>query len=533
MNAVRTGRWRRFAPKSLRGQLLLRLLLLLAAILLLIGVTQYVWMSRFIFENKAGSVESQVLSVPGDYWEKNFNLGLPEYDPGGDGGGDQLHPGMGRGGEDGKEPYKKEKQSIALFYSDAAVAFIDTDLNLKSLTDGTGDGAASEASGAGAEGGSALPLKLSDETYNKAFQGYPNGSYRIVRNEEGGRQLVVLQPIEVHGVRGLVQVAMSTRPMTALLLRQLAIFLTIALFALGLSLLGLMPVLRRTLKPLSKLVDTVGKVDAGRLSIRVPEGQGQEEIDRLSSSFNDMLRGLEQSFRAEREAKERMRRFVADASHELRTPMTSIHGFLEVLLRGAANDAEQLEKALVSMHGETKRINKLVEDLLLLAKLDRAPEIALSKRDLAGLLLEMEPQLRLLAGGREVEIRAADGCECWIDGDRMKQVVLNLFQNAVQHTAAEGGRIRIGLSREGESAVLSIADNGPGIAEEHLPRIFDRFYRVDTSRSRKAGGSGLGLAISMSIVQSFGGTIHAASEPGQGAEFRIVLPLAEDPPSKG
>lgn len=549
MSALRTSWLRRFAPKSLRGQLLLRLLALLAALLLLIGITQYVCMSQFIYDNKAESVESQVLSVSPDYWQHNFDLGLPAYDPDGDADEDRGHPGKAHYDDD------DDKRSAALFYSDASVAYIDSEFNLKPLSDGTGglggglastgsdngsdSGSSGESSGesggdsSSESGGATDPLKLSDDIYAKAFQDYPSGSYRIVRDDDGRRLLVVLQPIEIHGVHGLVQVAMSTRPMTSLLVRQSAIFLTIALFALGLGLLGLLPVLRRTLTPLSKLVDTVGKVDAGRLSIRVPEGQGQVEIDRLSSSFNDMLHGLEQSFRAEREAKERMRRFVADASHELRTPMTSIHGFLEVLLRGAANDPQQLEKALLSMHGETKRINKLVEDLLLLAKLDRAPEFALSKYDLAVLLQEMEPQLRVLSGGREVTILAPAACECLIDADRMKQVVLNLFQNAVQHTASDGGKIRIELSRREKEADLSIRDNGSGISEEHLPRIFDRFYRIDTSRSRKEGGSGLGLAISLSIIQSFGGTIRAASAIGEGADFRIVLPLAEDPPSKG
>ena len=536
MSAPRTGRWGRWgrlAPKSLRGQLLFRLLALLAALLLLIGFTQYVWMSRFIFENKADSVESQVLSVPLDYWEKNFDLGLPEYDPDGDEDEERSRSGPMRGGADGKGLSKDEKHSIGLFYSDAAVAFIDSNLSFKQMSEGTDSaGAASGNEGGGANAGG-TPLRLSDEAYAEALRDYPNGGYKLVRDEEGERQLVVLQPIEVHGARGLVQVAMSAHPMTQLLLRQSAIFLTIALFALGLSLIGLLPVLRRTLTPLSKLVDTVGKIDAGRLSLRVPEGQGQVEIDRLSASFNDMLQGLERSFRAEREAKERMRRFVADASHELRTPMTSIHGFLEVLLRGAAHDSEQLQKALISMQGETRRINKLVEDLLLLAKLDRTPEFALARRGLAGLLREMEPQLRLLAGSREVAIDAPGECECLIDADRMKQVILNLFQNAVQHTASEGGRIRIELSRGEKEAILSVTDNGTGIAEEQLPRIFDRFYRIDSSRTRAAGGSGLGLAISMSIVQSFGGTIQAFGVIGKGAEFRIVLPLAEDPPSKG
>lgn len=150
------------------------------------------------------------------------------------------------------------------------------------------------------------------------------------------------------------------------------------------------------------MVDTVKQIDAGNLSERFPTHQGQVEMDRLAASFNGMLERLEVSFEAEKEAKEQMRRFAADASHELRTPLTSIHGFLEVLLRGAYQQPEPLLKALKSMHGESVRINKLVEDLLLLARLDRSPSFQKTEGVLDEMLHEMEPQLRLLAGDRKV-----------------------------------------------------------------------------------------------------------------------------------
>jgi len=254
--------------------------------------------------------------------------------------------------------------------------------------------------------------------------------------------------------------------------------------------------------------------------------QGQAEIDRLAHSFNRMLGRLEQSFLAEQEAKEQMRRFVADASHELRTPLTSIHGFLEVLLRGAAKQPEQLEQSLQSMFGESRRLGKLVQDLLLLANLDRTPELSKTPTDLNQVLAEMEPQLRVLSHNRSVRLDLHPIPTLALDADKMKQVVLNLVHNAVQHTDPEEGRIVIATKSGLDGVTLSVADNGAGIAPEHLAHLFDRFYRIDESRSRIHGGTGLGLAITKSIVEHHGGTIQARSAAGEGSTFLVLLPAA-------
>ncbi|MEC0141530.1 ATP-binding protein, partial [Paenibacillus macerans] len=213
-----------------------------------------------------------------------------------------------------------------------------------------------------------------------------------------------------------------------------------------------------------------------------------------------------------------------DASHELRTPLTSIHGFLEVLLRGAADRPEQLHAALNSMLGESGRMKKLVEDLLTLAKLDRTPVVQRTQVLLDELIREMEPHLRMLAEDREVRFALHPGLAAMCDNDKIKQVVLNLFHNAVQHTDRQTGRIAVTLTHEPGRALLQVKDNGPGIAKEHLPHVFERFYRSDASRTRKQGGAGLGLAISQSIVEAHGGQISAASELGAGATFTVVLP---------
>ncbi|UUZ95751.1 HAMP domain-containing protein [Paenibacillus sp. P25] len=282
--------------------------------------------------------------------------------------------------------------------------------------------------------------------------------------------------------------------------------------------------LRKSLVPLNRIVNTVEQINAGNLGERSPVHQNQLEIDRLSASFNGMLKRLEVSFEAEKEAKEQMRRFIADASHEPRTPLTSIHGFLEVLLRGAANNPEQLEKALRSMHSESERLNKLVKDLLFLARLDQRPGIELKEGELDAVIREMEPRLQLLAGKREVRFSLSPGTRAKFDRDQLKQVILNLFQNAVQHTDSAEGIIEVIAEPKSGASVVAVKDNGPGIPAEHLPHLFERFYRADASRARKYGGAGLGLAITKSIVELHEAAIEVRSIPGSGTVFTVRFP---------
>lgn len=320
----------------------------------------------------------------------------------------------------------------------------------------------------------------------------------------------------------------ETGPLKDVILQQLLIFGALSVTALLAGLLLYLPALRKTLVPLSNMGRSAQIIDAGNLNVRFPEEQGQLEIDQLAQSFNGMLERLEISFKNEREAKEQMRRFAADASHELRTPLTSIYGFLEVLLRGAADNREQLYSALNSMHGEAKRINKLVEDLLLLARMDGAPRLRVKQVLLGELIDDMQAQLRVLAGERQVVFDLACGIRCLVDPDQIRQVLLNLFHNAVQHTDALKGIIHISLHAEGERAELTVKDNGSGISAEHLPHVFDRFYRSDSSRTRKYGGSGLGLSITRSIAEAHQGDVTVSSTPGEGAAFKIFLPCLRD-----
>lgn len=515
MNQNKSTRFKSFfAPNSLRIQLLSRSLLILAVLLMLIGLLQYIFMREVIYRNKAVSLQTQVTSIPRKVWQ--YHGVSPENDP--------EHP--------------------PIFIPEAGLAFIDMEGNYFILSTGPGSSkpprlAAHEylaelskiprdelprINDAGGNGpGSIEPPGLITPEHLDEREKNHGPSYKII-DAGGVEQLLVLQPVIDHGqVFGLIQASTLTSPLKELLIRQLLTFLFLSLIAMLIGLLGFSPILKRTLVPLFNMVDTAEQIDAGNLAKRFPTRQGQMEIDRLAESFNRMLERLGASFAAERETKEQMRRFIADASHELRTPLTSIHGFLEVLLRGAANQPDQLHKSLKSMHGESERLNKLVHDLLLLAKLDRTPRLELAEGMLDAVIRDMEPQLRILAGNRRLDLQIEPNVKCQYDSDKMKQVILNLFYNAVQHTDPEKGHIQISLCGGNNGVEFSVQDNGPGIGAAYLPHVFDRFYRSDSSRTRKYGGSGLGLAITKSIVNAHGGTISVESREGEGCAFHIRL----------
>lgn len=496
----------RTIPKtnSLRFQLLSRSLLLMAGLLVIIGFFQYIFMQEFIYQNKVISVQNQVLAIHPDVWERlagDYVNELPE-----------IIPDIKAGEEFGDKPPGNGRNKAPFFFlQDSTIAFYDLKGNFSVFSDSSADGV--------------LPTKLDEKDYENATRSKPNLNYKVMDQASGHEKLIVLQPIRSRDqLVGVVQVSINTKPLRDILTRQLLTFLLISFLALIGGMLAFIPVLRKTLVPLSKMVDTVEQIDAGNLAERLPVDQGQVEIDRLADSFNGMLERLETSFDAEKEAKEQMRRFVADASHELRTPLTSIHGFLEVLLRGAMNQPDKLHRSLTSMYTESERMKKLVQDLLLLAKLDRSPNIQLAEGELDEIIKGMAPQLRLLAGNRKVTLKLASHLKCCFDEDKMKQVILNLFHNAVQHTDPEKGDIQIALEKVSAGVELTVRDNGSGIPAEHLPKLFDRFYRSDSSRTRKYGGAGLGLAITKSLVEHHCGTIGVESLAEEGTVFYVWLP---------
>ncbi|MCG5217402.1 sensor histidine kinase [Streptosporangium sp. KLBMP 9127] len=290
---------------------------------------------------------------------------------------------------------------------------------------------------------------------------------------------------------------------------------------------------RAGLRPLRRIEETAAAIAGGDLSRRVPEtASPSSEVGRLSASLNGMLGQIEEAFAARAESEARMRRFVADVSHELRTPLFGIKGFSELYRMGGLPEPDDVDRTMERIRRESGRLTGLVEDLLLLARLDEGQAVLpmdLAPMDLRALAADARHDLRGLDSSRPITLTGVEGgapasAPVLADEARLRQVVTNLVGNAVQHTAP-GTPIRLGVGTEGGEAVLVIADEGPGLTAEQAARVFDRFYRVDGSRGRGAGGgAGLGLAIASSIVGAHGGRVELRTAPGAGAAFRVVLP---------
>jgi two-component system OmpR family sensor kinase len=326
-------------------------------------------------------------------------------------------------------------------------------------------------------------------------------------------------------------------------------------------------IVRTSLKPLVEIERTAAAIAGGDLSRRVPdpeEGQPRptSELGRLSRALNAMLTQIEAAFTARaasetaarsaeagardaaeaaqasearaRRSEERMRQFVADASHELRTPLTTIRGFAELYRQGAARAPEQTSGLLRRIEDEAARMGLLVEDLLLLARLDRERPLSLAPVELPLLAGDAVQAARAVAPDRRIELEVEPGSGPLVvfgDDARLRQVIGNLMTNALTHTPPEA-EVTLRLRTEpGNLAVVEVADTGPGLSPEQAERVFERFYRADAARTRRAGGAtstGLGLAIVAALVAAHHGTVEATQTLGGGATFRVRLPLVPD-----
>ncbi|MYW03153.1 HAMP domain-containing sensor histidine kinase [Streptomyces sp. SID3343] len=294
--------------------------------------------------------------------------------------------------------------------------------------------------------------------------------------------------------------------------------------------------LRGGLRPLRRIEETAAAIAAGDLSHRVPVVAPGTEIGRLSASLNGMLAQIETAFAARAESETRMRRFVADAGHELRTPLASVRGFAELYRMGALTDPAEVARTMRRIEDEALRMGGLVEDLLQLARLDEQRPLCSEPVDLRILSADAVHDIKTLAPDRPVTLTGLDGGPArpvTVSGDeaRLRQVVANLVSNALTHTPA-GTAIRIAVGHAGPvgtpCAALEVADAGPGLTLADAQRVFERFYRVDSSRSRAAGGgSGLGLAIVAALVNAHAGRVEVRTAPGEGASFRVLLPVPE------
>jgi two-component system OmpR family sensor kinase len=308
-----------------------------------------------------------------------------------------------------------------------------------------------------------------------------------------------------------------------------AILIGLALIA-SCALLGWYGV-RRAFRPLTQIEDTAAAIAAGDLTRRIPEPAAQDEVASLSRSLNAMLAQIEQSFAVREASEERMRQFVADASHELRTPLAAVRGYAELYRQGAVTEPEDVTGTMRRIEDESIRMGGLVNDLLLLTRLDRQRPLERGPVDLTVLAADAVQDARALDPTRQVRLIGLSGDlePTNIEGDeaKLRQVVTNLVGNAVNHTLA-GTDIEIAVGSEAPGrARLEVRDHGDGVDPVKARKVFERFYRADPSRGRgHGGGNGLGLAIVAAIVSAHDGQVGVAATPGGGATFVVDLPTA-------
>lgn len=303
------------------------------------------------------------------------------------------------------------------------------------------------------------------------------------------------------------------------------------LFALiGFALLLLVALAARTviqvgLRPLRDAEETAGEIASGNLSARMPDANPSTEVGRLVTSLNTMLARIEEAFAVRTESENKLRRFVADASHELRTPITAIRGFSELHRQGAVTGEKETTELLGRIENESKRMGSLVEDLLLLARLDQAREMESKPVDINKVVEDAVISARAAGPDHPVTLNSTNS-EIFTLGDevRIHQVVANLLANARTHTPA-GTPITVTVGSTESGIEISVADKGPGLSADDQNRIFERFYRTDASRVRTGSdGSGLGLSIVDAVMRAHGGSVSVESTPGMGAVFTLLLP---------
>lgn len=306
--------------------------------------------------------------------------------------------------------------------------------------------------------------------------------------------------------------------------------LIVVIVAASLGILGVLTLVvwitvRRGLQPIDNMIDTAGQIGGGDLSRRVDYADANTEVGKLGASLNAMLAQIETSFAAKEASERRLRQFVADASHELRTPLTSIRGYAELYRTGAAASPEALERSMARIESEGARMGKLVEDLLLLARLDQGRPLRSEPVELVALVADAVADARAVEPARPITFTHPDVALVTGDRDRLRQVLDNLLGNVRMHTEP-GVPVEVTIESTGAQVQLSVHDTGPGIPDADADRVFDRFYRADASRSRARGGAGLGLAIVASIVEAHAGEVELDSVPGAGTRITVSLPRA-------
>jgi two-component system OmpR family sensor kinase len=311
----------------------------------------------------------------------------------------------------------------------------------------------------------------------------------------------------------------------------LLIELAVTAGALVLAMAGGWWLVRLGLRPLEDVERTADSIAAGNLDQRVPGADDTTEVGRLARALNVMLERIEVAFSARvasenrlKESDRHLRQFVADASHELRTPIAAVSAYAELFERGAADHADDLPRVFSGIRAETARMDRLVSDLLTLARFDEGLPIQIVPTELVGLGAEAVRTAATVGPQWPVEFTASRPVEVMGDPTRLRQVIDNLLANVRAHTP-EGTSATVHVDQDGTMAEIVVTDTGPGMPSEEAARVFERFYRVDASRARNHGGSGLGLSIVAAIVAAHGGTVSATSAPGAGMTVTVRLPV--------
>jgi two-component system, OmpR family, sensor kinase len=349
-------------------------------------------------------------------------------------------------------------------------------------------------------------------------------------------------PITVEGTNGVAQFRMTdwpensfggqfvvlAIPLTPVLSTLSQLLQLEALIGVGVvaatALLALL-IIQLGLRPLQRMGGVAADIAAGDLSRRVEPATTTTEIGRLGLALNGMLSQIEAAFAERTQSNQRLRRFIADASHELRTPLTSIRGYSEMLRRGAAESPTDADLARRRIEEESVRMSVLVDDMLLIARLDQGRPLDKKPVNLQAIAGDAAADARAVAPQREITLSANGPVVVEGDDTRLRQVVGNLVRNALVHTPQQTA-IEIAVSTVDGVGRISVADHGPGLSSEEMVRIFEPFYRADPSRSRDSGGAGLGLSIVNAVVSAHGGQVHVKETSGGGVTFEVELPLA-------
>lgn len=350
------------------------------------------------------------------------------------------------------------------------------------------------------------------------FKGEP---FTVKAEGENFRVLALPLPSNL----GSVAIAQSLSDVDRTLSRLQWLFFLIGFVIVGLIALASRTMIKVGLKPLSDVEDTAEKIAAGDLSARLPDAKPTTEVGRLTTSLNTMLARIEESFAIRKTSEDKLRRFIADASHELRTPLTAIRGFAELHRQGAVSGEEDTKQLLSRIEGESIRMGSLVEDLLLLARLDQAREMERLPVDIAKTTRDAVASAQVAGPGHLISL-IGDVDELYTLGDqhRIHQVIANLLANARTHTPV-GTPITVSMAQSSDGVRIAVADAGPGLSEEDQKRIFERFYRADSSRVRIEGeGSGLGLSIVDAVMKAHGGSVSVSSVIGKGSTFTLFFP---------